>query len=250
MDWTATISAVTASFLASFVEVVEAFTIVLAVGTVQGWRPALLGTAAGCAVLAVLVLGLGPLFSQIPLHGLQIGVGLLALLFGMRWLRKAALRSAGVLALHDENLAFDAETRHLRELAGGSRYTADIAAASTAFQGVVIEGVEVVFIVLAVGGGHGLILAASLGALAACAIVVAIGALVHRPLAQVPENVLKFAVGVMLSAFGTFWVLEGMGGAWPGNDAMIALLAVAYALVGLACREIIRARRLARSSRT
>ena len=232
MDWTAALSAVTASFLASLVEVVEAFTIVLAVSVVRGPRPALLGGLAAFATLAVLVLALGPLFTLVPLHALQIVIGVLLLLFGMRWLRKAILRAGGIIALHDEEKAFASETGALTAEAKAHADRADFLAMVSAYKAVLLEGVEVVFIVLAVGAGRGLIVAASLGALAACALVAVVGALVHKPLSAVPENVLKYVVGVMLSAFGTFWVVEGFGGAWPLADLAIPLLAAGYALVG------------------
>ena len=242
MDWTHAMPAISAAFLASFVEVVEAFTIVLAVGTVRGWRPALLGTAAGIAVLAALVVLLGPLFSLVPLHGLQIVVGVLLLLFGMRWLRKAILRSAGVIGLHDEDKAFNEETEHLKGEIATRAAAADWLALGTAFKAVVLEGVEVVFIVLAVGGGNGMILPASLGALAACLLVMLIGVAVHKPLARVPENTLKFVVGVMLSAFGAFWVLEGLGGSWPGADLAIVALATGFLLTALVAVRWIKQR--------
>ena len=232
MDWTAAFSAVTASFLASLVEVVEAFTIVLAVSVVRGPRPALLGGAAALATLAVLVIALGPLFTLVPLHGLQIVIGILSLLFGMRWLRKAILRASGIIALHDEDKAFAEETGQLTAEAKAHADRADFLAMAAAYKAVLLEGVEVVFIVLAVGGGRGLIGAASLGALAAVALVAIVGAFVHMPLSAVPENALKYVVGVMLSAFGTFWVVEGLGGAWPLADLAIPLLAGGYALVG------------------
>ena len=232
MDWTAALSAVTASFLASLVEVVEAFTIVLAVSVVRGPRPAILGSLAALATLAVLVIALGPLFTLVPLHALQIVIGVLLLLFGMRWLRKAILRAAGIIALHDEDKAFASETGQLSADAKAHADRADFLAMASAYKAVLLEGVEVVFIVLAVGAGRGLIVAASLGALAACALVAVVGALVHKPLSAVPENVLKYVVGVMLSAFGTFWVVEGLGGAWPIADLAIPLLVAGYALVG------------------
>ena len=233
MDWTHVMPVVSAAFLGSFVEVVEAFTIILAVGTVRGWRPALQGTAAGLGLLAALVVLLGPLFSLIPLHALQLFVGVLLLLFGLRWLRKAILRFAGIIGLHDETKAFDKETAELKGAMAAHAAAADWLAAVTAFKAVVLEGVEVVFIVLAVGAGNGLIVPASLGALAACGLVLLIGVAVHRPLARVPENILKFVVGIMLSAFGTFWVLEGLGGSWPGADVAVLGLAMGYGLVAL-----------------
>jgi uncharacterized membrane protein len=228
------LTAILSAFLASLVEVVEAFTIVLAVGVTTGWRPALLGTGAGLVVLALLVAVLGPLLSAVPLTALQGVVGLLLLLFGMRWLRKAVLRAAGRIPLHDEEAAFAKEQRLLT---GRPAF----AAGSTAFQAVLLEGVEVVFIVIAVGAGRGLIGAASLGAAAAAGLVLAAGFLLHRPLSLVPENTLKFLVGVMLSAFGTFWIGESVGAAWPGADFALLPMAAGFllaAIVGVRVAEI------------
>ncbi|SRR5258707_15049189 len=224
-DLTTLTSTVTAAFLGSFVEVVEAFTIVLAVGLSRSWRPAFIGAGLALLVLAALVLVFGPLLSLIPLHLLQFVVGALLILFGLRWLRKAILRAGGFIALHDEAKAFDAETETLRRQAADRR--ADYLAALAAFKAVLLEGIEVVFIVIAVGAGHGLTLYASFGALAAFVLVLAIGLLVHRPLAQVPENTLKFVVGLMLTSFGVFWIGEGLGAAWPGEDlALLGILGV------------------------
>ncbi|TIV48521.1 MAG: hypothetical protein E5V86_32100, partial [Mesorhizobium sp.] len=167
------LSTVTASFLASFVEVVEAFTIVLAVGVTRSWRPALSGAALALALLAALVLIFGPLLALIPIAVLQFTVGVLLILFGMRWLRKAILRSVGVIALHDEEQAFSEETEVLRRQAGDRR--ADYLAAVASFKAVLLEGVEVVFIVIAVGAAHGQTLYAGLGALAAFVLVMLIG---------------------------------------------------------------------------
>ncbi|HVM83604.1 MAG TPA: hypothetical protein VMW18_06925, partial [Candidatus Binatia bacterium] len=178
-------STVTAAFLGSFVEVVEAFTIVLAVGLSRSWRPAFTGTGIALLVLAALVALFGPLLTLIPLHALQFAVGVLLMLFGLRWLRKAILRAAGFIALHDEAKAFDKETELLRQQAADRH--ADYLAGLAAFKAVLLEGVEVVFIVIAVGAGHGMTLYASFGALAALIAVLAIGLAVHRPLAQVPE---------------------------------------------------------------
>ena len=228
MDWNVAAPAVTAAFLASLVEVVEAFTIVLAVGTLRGWRPAALGTLAGLAMLVVLVVALGPLLDRVPIHLLQFGIGVLLLLFGLRWLRKAILRSAGFIPLHDEIAAFAKEQTNLRDETRGHETSADWIAGLAAFKAVVLEGVEVVFIVIAVGAGGGLIVPASIGALAACVLVLLVGLLVHRPLARVPENTLKFAVGIMLSSFGVFWTGEGLGVSWPGHDAAIPVMALAF----------------------
>jgi uncharacterized membrane protein len=233
--------AITAAFLASLVEAVEALTIVLAVATVRGWRPAGLGALAGLALLAIIVLALGPLLDRVPLHLLQLVIGVLLLLFGMRWLRKAILRSAGVIPLHDETTAFASETADLREQARRHEAKLDWLAGLTSFKAVLLEGLEVVFIVIALSAGRGMLIPASLGALAACLLVAAIGLVVHRPLARVPENTLKFAVGVMLSAFGIFWTGEGLGIEWPGADLAIVVfaalfLAVSFAAVMLARR--------------
>jgi uncharacterized membrane protein len=233
--------AMAAAFLASLVEAVEALTIVLAVATVRGWRPAGLGALAGLAVLAIIVLALGPLLDRVPLHLLQLVIGVLLLLFGMRWLRKAILRSAGVIPLHDETTAFASETADLREQARRHEAKLDWLAGLTSFKAVLLEGLEVVFIVIALSAGRGMLIPASLGALAACLLVAAIGLVVHRPLARVPENTLKFAVGVMLSAFGIFWTGEGFGVEWPGADFAIVVfaalfLAVSFAAVMLARR--------------
>lgn len=237
--WTVLFPAVTAAFLASIVEVVEAFTIVLAVATTRGWRPAIAGTLAALAVLGLIVLILGPALQFIPIHILQLFVGILLLLFGMGWLRKAILRAAGVLPLHDEIEAFAEETAELRAQSGAPQ-TLQWIAGIAAFKAVLLEGLEVAFIVVAVGAGKGLLWEASLGALAACALVLIVGAAVHRPLAQVPENTLKFGVGVMLSAFGVFWTGEGMGVDWPGADLILLPLAALFLLAGLLLARLAR----------
>jgi len=235
---TTVVSVAGASFAASFVEAVEALTIVLAVGVTRGWRPALTGAAAALVALALIVAALGPLVGRVPIRALQGVVGVLLLLFGLRWLRKAILRSIGVVALHDEDAAFAHETHELTDAARRQASGLDWIAGATAFKAVLLEGTEVVFIVIAVGAARGLVGLASAGALAACAVVAAIGAAIHRPLASVPENALKFVVGVMLSAFGLFWTGESLGVEWPGGDAAILALAamflgVAAALVAL-----------------
>ncbi|MCA0050376.1 COG4280 domain-containing protein [Mesorhizobium sp. B283B1A] len=229
------LSTVTAAFLASVVEVVEAFTIVLAVGVARGWRPALTGAALALAVLAALVLAFGPLLALVPTTALQFAVGVLLILFGMRWLRKAILRSVGVIALHDEEAAFAKETAALHQQANDRR--ADYLAGLASFKAVLLEGVEVVFIVIAVGAAHGQTLYAGLGALVAFILVMLVGSAVHRPLARVPENALKFVVGLMLTSFGIFWTGEGIGADWPGAD--LALLAI-FAMVALASFAMVR----------
>jgi uncharacterized membrane protein len=230
----------TTAFLASLVEAVEALTIVLAVATVRGWRPAGLGAFAGLLVLALIVVALGPLLDQVPLHLLQLAIGILLLLFGMRWLRKAILRSAGVIPLHDEAATFATETAELREQARRNEARLDWLAALASFKAVLLEGLEVVFIVIALSAGRGMLIPASAGAVAACLLVAGVGFVVHRPLARVPENTLKFAVGVMLSAFGIFWTGEGLGVAWPGADLAIVGFAVLFLAVGLASVAFLR----------
>jgi len=240
VSWGVAAPAIGAAFIASLVEVVEAFTIVLAVGTLRGWRPAVFGTFAALGVLGLLIVGLGPLLDRVPLHLLQIVIGVLLLLFGMGWLRKAVLRSAGVLPLHDEDAIFAAESANLAEAAKRKDTSLDWIAGLAAFKAVLLEGLEVVFIVIAVGAGRGLLWPAALGALAACAAVLAVGAFLHRPLARIPENTLKFGVGVMLSAFGVFWTGEGLGVEWPGQDlALLALVAV-FLATGLATANFLR----------
>jgi uncharacterized membrane protein len=186
-------SAITAAFLASLVEAVEALTIVLAVAAVRGWRPAGLGALSGLAVLALIVMALGPVLSLIPLHVLQLAIGVLLLLFGMRWLRKAILRAAGYIPLHDEAAAFANETAELQDQARRQEQRLDWLAGLASFKAVLLEGLEVVFIVIAVSAGRGVLLPVSAAAFAACLLVALSGILIHRPLARVPENALKFA---------------------------------------------------------
>jgi Ca2+/H+ antiporter, TMEM165/GDT1 family len=233
MLWSTAAPAVTAAFLASLVEVVEAFTIVLAVAMLRGWRPATFGTVAGLAVLAGIVLLLGPLLDRVPIASLRLTIGMLLLLFGTGWLRKASLRAARVIPLHDEDAIFAAEAAELTEQISRRRTNLDWLAGVTALKAVLLEGMEVVFIVIAVGAGRGTLVPASLGALAACVLVLAIGAVVHRPLSRVPENLLKFGVGVMLSSFGVFWTGEGLGVAWPGQDLALLLFAALFLGAGL-----------------
>jgi uncharacterized membrane protein len=192
----------------------------------------------GLAALGAIVSLLGPTLERIPLAWLQLAIGTLLLLFGLRWLRKAILRYAGVLPLHDEAGVFAAKTGQLGTL-GGDRSMAG-AAALTAFQAVLLEGLEVVFIVIAVGAGRGLLWPATLGAAAACGLVLAIGVSLRRPLARVPENTLKFGVGVLLSAFGIFWGGEGLGIPWPGGDAALGGIMAVFLLASLAAIPMAR----------
>jgi uncharacterized membrane protein len=227
---------VLAAFLASLVEFVEALTIVLAVGTVRGWRPALIGAAAGTAFLALLVLAFGPALARVP-------IATLLLLFGMRWLRKAILRSAGVIRLHDEAAIFAEESAALRAGVGrsGGRPGLDGVALATAFKAVTLEGLEVIFIVIAAGAG-GMLLPATAGAAVAGVLVILAGVALHRPLARVPENTLKFGVGLLLSAFGVFWIGEGLGFPWPGEDLSLFGLLAGFVAVSVLAVAMARER--------
>lgn len=235
-NWTEAGAPALASFLASSVEVAESLTVVLAVGAVRGWRAALAGTGLAIGLLIVMVATMGPALQHVPLDLAKLTIGALLVLFGLRWLRKALLRAAGVIPLHDEQAAYDGETRKLRDLSAASGVWDGVAVA-TAFKITMIEGLEVVFIVIAVGaGGAGALPWATVGAFAALALGTLAGVALRRPLTTLPENTLKFTVGVLLSAFGTFWVGEGAGLDWPGDDASILLLAAGFlgaSLVGV-----------------
>jgi uncharacterized membrane protein len=234
MGSSATWGLLTATFTASFVECVEALTIVLAMGTTRSWRSALAGTGAALAALTLFTAVAGyALVSWLPRTALQLGIGTLLLIFGLQWLRKAILRSAGLKALHEE---FQEQAAAARAAGDEQRYGLDWFSFVVSFKGVFLEGVEVVFIVITFGlNAHNVPLAAGAATCAAAA-VVALGAVVHRPLTRVPENTLKYAVGVMLATFGTFWTVEGLGvfqagGAtldWPGGDWALPVLIVAW----------------------
>jgi len=240
--WTHAGPSLLAAFLASLVECIEALTVVLAVGSVRGWRGALAGSGASLLLLIVIVAVLGTALTRIPLDAIRIGIGTLLLLFGMRWLRKAVLRAAGIIPLRDEAATYARQTEALHRM-GGSGAQWDRVGFAAAMQITLLEGTEVVFIVIAIGaGGAGLLLPASLGALAALLLVVALGVLLHRPIAVIPENTLKFAVGVLLSAFGTFWAGEGMGLAWPGADWSLLGLIAGFLGVALLAVSLTRAR--------
>ncbi len=237
MTWTSLFPTVTAAFLASLVEVVEAFTIVLAVGVTRGWRPAFVGSALALALLVLIVLIFGPMLALIPIELMQFVVGSLLILFGLRWLRKAILRSAGWIALHDEAAAFTKETNALKAQSAERR--ADFMAGTAAFKAVLLEGVEVVFIVIAVGTAHGQTLWAGIGALAAVIFVAIIGVIIHKPLVQVPENTLKFVVGLMLSSFGVFWTGEGLGAEWPGGDLALLWIFALFLIFALGAVRVL-----------
>jgi Ca2+/H+ antiporter, TMEM165/GDT1 family len=246
MTLAAMLPAILAAFLASFVEVVEAFTVVLAVATMRGWRPALSGTGAALAVLVVIALAFSPLLHLVPIDALRFGIGVLTLLFGLRWLRKAILRAAGVIPLHDEEQVFVETEVELERQYRAHLPHLDWLAGLTVFKVVLMEGIEVIFIVIALGASDAaLFYGASLGAAAACLAVVAIGAALHKPLSRVPENTLKFGVGVMLSAFGVFWTGEGLGVHWPGGDAALMGLAALFLVTALALARLAGWRRIA-----
>ena len=225
-----------AAFLASAVEMVEALTIVLAVGIVRGWRAPLVGVGAAAVVLAALVAALGPALKLVPLDTLRLVVGALLLTFGLQWLRKAILRAGGFKTLHDEEAIFRAERAQALSTARVERAGLDWYSFTIAFKGVLLEGLEVVFIVITFGATQGRLGLAAAGAGAAVLLTATAGVLVRGPLARVPENTIKFAVGLLLTTFGTFWGAEGAGVHWPGGElALLGLLAflaaVALALV-------------------
>jgi Ca2+/H+ antiporter, TMEM165/GDT1 family len=235
----ATVVLLASVFLASTVEMVEALTIVVAVGVTRGWRSALEGAGAAVAVLAALVAAIGPaLVHYVPLSALRIVVGGLLLVYGLQWLRKAVLRAAGLKAKHDEDAIF---TEQVAELSARHRASSrrDAAAFAVAFKGVFLEGLEVVVIVLTLGvADHRLALAAA-GAGAAVVVVAVVGAIVSRQLAGVPENALKMAVGLMLVSFGTFWAGEGVGVRWPGSELALPVLVAVYAVVAWATVSVV-----------
>ena len=209
------------AFLASGVEFVEALTIVLAAGLARGWRSSLTGLAAATVVLAVITAALGPALTKIPIDALRLVVGGLLLVFGLQWLRKAILRASGYKALHDEDAIFAQEMADASGAEHVERAGVDWYGFTLAFKGVLLEGLEVVFIVLTFGSAQGSIPLAAAGAAAALLLVAGVGVAVRAPLARVPENAMKFAVGLMLTTFGVFWSVEGAGGSWPGSDAAI-----------------------------
>ena len=233
---------VLSAFLASAVEMVEALTIVLAAAVARGWRSALIGVAAATVVLAVIVAALGPALTVIPLRDLRLVVGGLLLTFGLQWLRKAILRASGLKSLHDEDGIFAEQLAAAHSAERVERAGLDWYGFTLAFKGVLLEGLEVAFIVLTFGSAQGSIPLAALGAAVAILLVAAVGFAVRAPLARVSENTLKFAVGVMLTTFGIFWSTEGAGGSWPGDDAAIFgvlafVLAVSFGLVAILKRR-------------
>jgi len=231
---TSAVVLVLAAFLASAVEAVEALTVVLAVGVTRGWRSPLIGAAAATLALAAVIAIFGPALALIPLNLLRVVVGTLLLVFGLQWLRKAILRASGYKALRDEAALYEREIAEARVAGTAMRAGMDWYAFTLAFKGVFLEGLEVAFIVLTFGTTQGSIPLAALGAGLALALVAIVGAIVHRPLSRVPENTMKFSVGLMLSTFGIFWSGEGAGVEWPGQDLAILGILVFLTLVSLA----------------
>jgi uncharacterized membrane protein len=232
-------------FLACLVEAVEALTIVLAAGRARDWRSAIIGLAAGLGCLVVAVAVFGPALSAIPLEGLRLFVGGLLLIFGLQWLRKAILRASGHKALHDESAAYQAAVTEAQAVAGGRHrgIVTDWYAFTLSFKGVLLEGLEVAFIVVTFGSNQHNMPLAVLAAVAAVVVVTIAGVLVRAPLARVPENSMKFVVGVMLTAFGLFWSAEGAGAHWPGGDAALLVIIPAVAVYALALIAVFRRHR-------
>ena len=232
------------TFFASGVEAVEALTIVLGVGIVRGWRSPLLGVLAATLVLAALVAVLGPALELIPIDTLRLVVGGLLLVFGLQWLRKAILRSSGYKALHDEAESFREERERAAAAGTTGRERIDWYSFTVAFKGVLLEGLEVVFIVLTFGAAQGSIWLAAVAAAAALVVIVVAGFFVRGPLERVPENRIKFAVGLLLSSFGIFWSAEGAGVDWPGGDLAILGILAFLGLVSLLYVNRLRHHRL------
>jgi uncharacterized membrane protein len=233
-------------FVACAVEAVEALTIVLAAGLTRDWRSTFQGMAAALGVLAVTVAVLGPALTLVPLTGLRLVVGGLLAVFGLQWLRKAILRASGYKGLHDEGAIYVREVAAARTATGGSRRgVRDWYAFTLSFKGVLLEGLEVVFIALTFGANQQNVGLAAAAAVAAVVVVAAVGIAVRAPLSRVPENTLKFAVGVMLTSFGVFWGAEGAGASWPGHDAALLAIVPATALVALGYTALLRRARTA-----
>jgi uncharacterized membrane protein len=235
-----------ATFLASAVEMVEALTIVLAVGITRGWRSTIIGVALATLALAAVVAALGPALTLIPISVLRLVVGALLLVFGLQWLRKAILRAAGYKGLHDEQAIFVREREEALAAEPVRRAGLDWYAFVLAFKGVFLEGLEVAFIVITLGTPQHEIPLAVFGAAAALVVVGAIGFFVRAPLSRVPENTMKFGVGVMLTTFGTFWAAEGAGVSWPGGDAAILVVLAVMLLLPLGLVRVLARRRQVR----
>ncbi len=231
-----------AGFLACSVEMVEALTIVLAVGVTRGWRSALIGVAVATVALTAVIAALGPALTAIPIDALRVVVGGLLLVFGLQWLRKAVLRAGGFKALHDEDLIYQRQVSAAAAATGEERAGLDWYSFTVAFKGVFLEGLEVAFIVVTFGANQHNVGLAALSAVAALVVVLVVGLLVHAPLSRVPENTMKFAVGTMLTTFGIFWGAEGAGVAWPGNDAAIFAILALVVVSSLSLVAVLRQR--------
>jgi uncharacterized membrane protein len=231
-----------AAFLACAVEMVEALTIVLAVGVTRGWRSAIIGTATALGALTIVIAALGPALAVLPIDSLRLVVGGVLLIFGLQWLRKAILRASGFKALHDEDAIFTAEQRAAAQAASEVRSGVDWYTFTVSFKGVFLEGLEVAFIVVTFGGAQHNVALAALGAAAAALVVLLVGLVVHRPLSRVPENTMKYAVGVMLTTFGIFWAGEGAGVKWPGSDVSLIALLVFVLAAGASLTSLLRRR--------
>jgi uncharacterized membrane protein len=238
-----------ASFLASAVEGVEALTIVLAVGVTRGWRSTQAGIVSALLILAVVAAILGPALTLIPIDALRLVVGALLLVFGLQWLRKAILRASGYKATHDEAAIYQREVAAATAGAQVIRVGLDWYAFTLSFKGVLLEGLEVIFIVVTFGAAAHQVGLAAAGAAAALLLVVAVGIAVHRPLTRVPENTLKFGVGLLLSTFGTFWAAEGAGVSWPGSDAAILGILAVFTGVSVGYVALLRRQREAQELR-
>ena len=234
---------VLSAFLASAVEMVEALTIVLASGLARGWRSSLIGVAAATLALAVVVAALGPALTLIPINALRLVVGGLLLTFGLQWLRKAILRASGYKPLHDEDAIFAKELREAETAPRDERAGIDWYGFTLSFKGVFLEGLEVAFIVITFGSTNKNIPLAALGAAVAIVLVGVVGVLARAPLARVPENTMKFAVGLMLTTFGVFWGAEGAGANWPGGDVALLGILAFLGLLSLAMVALLRRRR-------
>jgi uncharacterized membrane protein len=233
-------------FVACVVEAVEALTIILAAGITREWKSTFQGTAVALVVLAAITAAIGPAISDLPLTGLRVAVGALLAIFGLQWLRKAVLRATGYKSLHDEASAYLREVAAARAATKESRRGVnDWYAFTLAFKGVLLEGLEVVFIVITFGVNQKNVGAAVIGAAAAIVVVTIAGIAVKAPLTKVPENWMKFAVGVMLTSFGTFWGAEGAGVKWPGNDAALLVLVPVVAAFAAVCIFWLRSRKVA-----
>jgi uncharacterized membrane protein len=243
-----------AVFLASAVEGVEAVTIVLAAGITRGWRSAWAGVGVALLVLGAIVAALGPALTVLPIGTLRLVVGGLLLVFGLQWLRKAILRASGFKALHDEEAIFQEQLTELEHAGhGGGRERIDPFAFAVSFKGVLLEGLEVAFIVVTFGSNQHNVPLAAIAALVAVALCIAVAAVARAPLSRVPENTLKYGVGVLLTSFGIFWGAEGAGASWPGGDAailalIVGVLASSGALVAVLRRRHARLDSLASAS--